>query len=139
VIIEDWLAMHRDDLSKFDALDEPHRSVRLSRLFGAVAAAIKTGDRSAITVAIELFRHDPKMPFGKTIKCCLARALYGQRTSLHAGQLRVLRDLAIKLQALPHPPTEMKYVVRAATGSWPGCKRQCMRRLISERAKQGKG
>jgi len=80
--------------------------------FHAVCAGIRSGDLRAIDVAVALVCDGPKLPFGKTIKCSLARALNSQRALLSRLDVQRLSERLALLAALPFPPTELRYIRR---------------------------
>lgn len=52
-----------------------HAAIRLDWAVSEVAQAIKGGDRSAVVLGYSLLMEDPHLPFGKSLKSNLARAL----------------------------------------------------------------
>jgi len=97
-------------MSPFWLTDEPHPALRISRSFDKVRDGIKAGDQRAVDVAISLISDDPKLPFGKTIKCVLARALNGKRNLLSRDQLDRIKARVAVIDELQFPPTELKYI-----------------------------
>jgi len=77
-----WLTQRSAAMSPFWLKDEQHPALRIRRSFDKVKDGIKEDDRRAIDIAINLICDDPRLPFGKTIKCVLARALNAKRNLL---------------------------------------------------------
>ena len=99
-------------MSPFWQGGETHPALRIRFSFDVVEERIRHGDQPAIDVAVSLLCDDPKMPFGKSIKCGLARALNGKRAVLSWRQReRISAQVAI-LEAMPFPPTELKFIKR---------------------------
>jgi hypothetical protein len=107
---DSWMADHSSAMSPFWLYDEPHPALRIRRSFEKVQVGIKTGDTRAIDVAIFLICEDPKLPFGKTVKCVLARALNGKRKLLSRAHMDQIKARVAILDELQFPPTELKYI-----------------------------
>jgi hypothetical protein len=105
-----WLSDISVAMSPFWQADELHPALRISKSFDKIRDGIKAGDRQAVDVAIRLICDDPKLPFGKTIKCVLARALNGRRILLSRAHVDRIRTRVAVLEELQFPPTELKYI-----------------------------
>jgi hypothetical protein len=115
----EWL-LSRSQLSEqfIKAVDEPHPALWFARVMELVAESIEKENHAAVELGCFYISDDPKAPFGRILKRRVMNALRRRVNQIPKRFHQGLLDAYAKLQALPHPPQELKdlgRLVRALT------------------------
>lgn len=83
-------------------------AIWVGQTFGRVKSAVAAGDTQAISLACELIKLDPMLPFGKLIKSDLARALKKQVSKISASERTQVLSAAATLLSQEFAPRELE-------------------------------
>jgi hypothetical protein len=108
-----WEKANRPQLRQVvGEVDETHPALRAHQCIHCLCQRIEERNATAIALALSLLKHDPRLPFGRSLKSQIARSFKAIAEHLDGYQRSQLMQYRDKLRSLTYPPAELKYFER---------------------------